>query len=323
MHDRVRRIGDRLCTDLKRAESSTGGFDQLKTRVALVMQSCLDELAATGCEGQTNQVPSNELWRVAQAELCQGSLQLHARMKPLGYPGDHRLLDRICRKDVGGTALGLAMDHFFQDQAAPQAVRNRCRSIARTIHSLTLSASKQTKIVSVGSGPAWDIRWGLEGLSENDRNQVNVTLVDLDPKALAFCEKQIGPLLPNGQLHLERANLKRLPGLRAVLEQLANADLIFCSGYFDYLSDVDATEMLRALWPCVGEDGQLLVFNFSEHNPSRPYMEWIGNWYLNHRSAESMLRIVDGAEFADAEVHVGVEPVGVNLYVRICREGWH
>ncbi len=318
LRERIREIAYQLVRQLD-AAASAGEADphEVQSKVFQALQSSLDRLADTHCHGPANQLPSSEFWNITRSWLEQGSLQLHARQKPLGYAGDYQLLDRICREDVQGRGLGLAMDLFFQQQSAPQAVRNRCRSIAGVIHDLVVERNDQRiKIASIGSGPAWDLRWALQELGDH-RRQVLAHLLDIDPGALAFCAQGLRGLIPEDQLQTRRVNLKRLPRLQQELAALAGAQLIYCAGFFDYLDDAQAIQMLQTLWSCLAPDGELLVFNFSDHNPSRAYMEWIGNWYLIERTADSLRGLAEQCNFSSDGLEIGVEPAGVNLYLRI------
>jgi hypothetical protein len=96
---------------------------------------------------------------------------------------------------------------------------------------------------------------------------------------------------------------------------LAGADLIFCTGLFDYLDDPTAAEMLSVLWQQLGAGGQLRVFNFSPVNPTRAYMEWLGNWYLTYRTDSQMQSLAAAAGIPPECCAIGAEPLGVNLFV--------
>ncbi len=187
LHALARQTGRELADRLRDLNSASCDPSTLTIQVAEGLRAALETLAETGCVGERNRLPSSEFWREAQAFLREGSLQLHAREKPLGYPGDHLLLDRICRHDLRGQGVGLAFDKFFQDQSAPRAVRNRGHETAATIRRIVRERpGRPVRITSVGSGPAWDIRWGLEGLMDAERQRVMVTLVDLDPAPATF-----------------------------------------------------------------------------------------------------------------------------------------
>ena len=123
---RVRQIASRLVEELQRAEELTGGWKDEPLGQALVdasLSQCLDQLAATGCWGEDNRLPSSELWRIAGTMLQRGWLQYHARIKPRGYAGDYLMLLRICRHWRCDDPLGRLFDGYFQRQAAPHAVR--------------------------------------------------------------------------------------------------------------------------------------------------------------------------------------------------------
>ena len=292
--------------------------------VQRAMQQALDALTATDYWGPDNRLASSEFWKIAGETLSPGVLQLHARQKPHGYAGDFEMLHMICSDVRHGSGLAWVYDDFFQQQAAPCAVRNRAALVAERLaddvqrRSSAAASSPSLRVVSVGSGPADDLA-RFAAAHPALATQVEVTLLDLDPRALQFAEDTIGRLFPPNAVQTRRVNLKRLPRLPE-MSLLQGADFIFCSGFFDYLNQDEAAAMLSALWQALATGGQLLVFNFSKDNPSRAYMEWIGNWYLTYRSREEFLAVAALAELPDGQFAVDVEPAGVNLYLRASKD---
>ena len=57
--------------------------------------------------------------------------------------------------------------------------------------------------------------------------------------------------------------------------------------------------------------------NFSESNPSRAYMELLGDWHLEHRSPEKLRELGRRAGYSDQAMRVGSEPLGVNLFLHL------
>jgi hypothetical protein len=286
------------------------------------MRGCLAGLAATGLVGETNRAPSRELWQIAGPWLETGWLQARARGKPRGYAGDAELIERIYTGQLCDHPLGRAFDRFFQSQAAPQAVRNRIRQGAEAVRAgLLAAAGREFRVVSVGSGPAAEIREALPALTPDQRASLRVTLLDLDPEALALAGRLLDAAgLPAAQRICLRENLSRLPRRKASsADPLRGADLILCSGLFDYLPDVDAAEMLNAFWGRFRAGGRMLVFNFSPANPTRAYMEWVGNWYLIYRDAEAMAEIAARAGLPAASVRIRQDPSGASLCWDIAR----
>ena len=109
--------------------------------------------------------------------------------------------------------------------------------------------------------------------------------------------------------------LFRLPKKPVFSASLAEADLLVCTGLFDYLDDTAAIQMLATFWERLAPGGKLVVFHFAPGNPTRAYMEWFGNWYLIYRTREELGRLAEAAGIpADCQT-VGAEPEGINVYV--------
>jgi len=324
----VREAASRLVDDLDRAERLTGSWSDEPLAVALVdaaLSSCLARLAQTRLWGEANRLPSGELWKIAGSRLEVGVLQHAARFKPRAYAGDFEMLARICGGYRCEHPLGRAFDAFFQAQAAPQAVRSRTEQTGAAIASDCLARpAGPYHVVSVGSGPALDVRRALGLLPEGRRSQLRVTLLDLDPDALDFARAQLAPLLPDGAdaaLRCTRANLFRLPQKANPGVAVRAADFLICTGFFDYLDEEPAAAMLRWFWERLAPGGSLLVGNFAPHNPSRAYMEWIGNWYLIYRTAEQIRELAARARISPGSVTIGCERLGVDLFLGARKPG--
>lgn len=291
-------------------------FEESLERIQSAQDDCLARLSETGLLGRDNQLPSGDFWKTAGWVVGHGPLQLRAREKPHGYAGDFEMLDQIADDRISEELLPGAFDRYFQNQAAPKAVRNRTRLIADRIVELARAANGSSdaaiKICSVGSGSAPDIRRAVEQLNSDQAQRLDIHLFDLDPKALAFAEEKLRSLNVRSQSH--RVNLFRLAKLPRLTELLSDSTLIFCSGLFDYLTHADAVAMLQAFWSQLVREGQLLAFNFAEHS-SRAYMEWFGNWYLEYRDVEAMHRMAVEVGWRDSDYDVHVEPENVNLFI--------
>lgn len=289
-----------------------------RNTVHAAMDRCLETLASTGVWGPDNRLPSSTLWQVTSELLAQGSLQLHARQKPYGYSGDHEMLYRICQDDRRGKGLAWAFDDYFQCQSAPCAVRNRARLIAdRIVEGVRGRSTDRLKLVSVGSGPAEDIWLAQRQLEPDECRRLEVHLLDMDPRALAFCEQRLTEDRYKrwGDVRTHRCNLKRLNRSSDAREVLHGADLIVCPGFFDYLEHEEVTMMLALFFGHLRSSGTLYAFNFAVGNPSRAYMEWIGNWYLVYRTTDELQAARDEAGIPDSSETIGCEAENVNLYI--------
>lgn len=315
----VRAAAKNLVDDLKRAEELTQHWSDKRLTEALVdiaLSECLRRLAKTGCWGEANRLPSSELWRIAGPLLELGVLQYCARFKPHGYAGDYEMLARICEQYCCDHPLGGAFDLYFQRQAAPQAVRSRTQHTAAALVAHCLGRSRTAyHVVSVGAGPAIGLRQAIAVLSEGHRRVMRVSLLDVDPNALDFAQQRLEPLLPRGALSCVRVNLFRLTQGPDSAASLGRPDFLVCPGLLDYLPDEPAAATMRLFWQNVSEGGLLLVGNFAPHNPTRAYMEWIGNWYLTYRTAEQMERLGLRAGIPPDQFAIGSERLGIDLFL--------
>lgn len=316
----VRSIATAFAAHLQQAEPWTGGWADEPLAEALVeaaISECLLRLAATGCRGPANRLPSNDLWKIAGPWLETGSLQFHARQKPHGYAGDHEMLTRICRQSCCDHALGRLFDRYFHRQAAPQAVRARTEQTAAALAAhVTRREEQPCHAVSVGSGPGLDLRQALTVLGRDRAARLRLTLLDVDPHALEVARANVDPLLaPGAPAACVHTNLSRLPQRSHAGKMLGTPDFLVCSGLFDYLDDAPAAAMLQLFWRQLAPGGLLLVGNFAMGNPTQTYMEWIGNWYLTYRTRQQMEQLAAQAEIPTAHFTIGCERTGADLFL--------
>jgi len=292
---------------------------EIDAACAAALDRCLARVKPLGLWGPDNRLPSSELWNRCGHFLARGWLQNQARTKPRGYAGDYEMLARIYEQRLTDDPLGRAFDRYFQNEAAPRAVRNRMRMMADWVVCAAEEATTPTQVAVVGSAFGLEVRDALLRMPEPKRRLLRFVLLDLDPAAIEFARSQLAPLLAGSQLTAESANLFRLSERPRLGEPLQNSHLIFCPGLFDYLDDAAAANMLRCLYARLAPGGRLAVFQFAPHNPTRAYMEWFGNWYLLYRDAQQFCRLVSSTEPSASAVQLGSEPIGIGLFASIQR----
>ena len=316
----VQEAGEELLDAFERAKRATAGWqagDLTDDLVESALDRCMARLAATNCWGEQNRILSSELWRIAGKYLKRGHLQVRARNKPRGYAGDFQMLSWIIEDDRSTDPLGRTLDRYFQIQAAPRAVRGRTEIVSAGLAShLSKRSTATLHVTSVGSGPAIDVARGLQSLGESWRERTHVTLFDIDPDALESARTRLATLIPPENCHLRRENIFRLAEQQTVdVEGLPAADLLICSGLFDYLPDQTAAPMLEWLWERIGAGGRMLVGNFAPHNPSRAYMEWIGNWYLIYRTTGQLAKLARRGGIPQTAFQIQADPTGIDLFI--------
>ncbi|MDX1945044.1 MAG: class I SAM-dependent methyltransferase [Pirellulaceae bacterium] len=288
--------------------------------VAAAIDESLGALRTTNLWGPANRLPSSALWSLVGPLLERSLLISRARHKPRGYAGDYEMLAWIHEQRRGDDPLGQLLDRYFQEQAAPVAVRNRMAMMAGWIREAALAAAGPLKIAMVGSAFGWEIKDALASLAESVRERITVTLLDLDPAALEFARRELAPLLPAERLLTAAENLFRLPDRPRAAARLDGIDWLFCPGLFDYLDDEQASAMLGLFWRGLAPRGRLCVFQFAPQNPTRASMEWLGNWYLLYRTAADLGQLAATAGIPQSAIATGAEPLGVDLYLTAGRD---
>lgn len=255
-----------------------------------------------------------ELTRLRQAfgvALSPDTLQGFSFSKPHGYSGDYEIIDRIYRRHVSSDPMLAKWDYYAHSQSGPIAVRNRKTYFVQLLCQLEESRSDNTcsPVLNVASGPCRDL---LEFFLSRGRSGVSLTFdcVDSDNQAIEFASTLCLP-------YLEKVSFIKTNALR--FHTARKYRLIWSAGLFDYLNDRPFKYLLTRLYTMLQEDGELVVGNFSTDNPTRPYMEIVGDWHLNHRSEAKLVHLARECGIPERDIRVGKEEEGVNLFLHIKR----
>jgi len=318
----VREAAQRLVREMKRAEAWTSGWSDRRLSGALVetaLRRCLATLASLQCWGRDNEMLSHELWRIAGKWLERGWLQSLTRDNSHQFD-DSELLTRLTDQTVSTDPLGRTFDEYFIKQSGSLAIRNRSELLASEIsRSYLRRQPAEFHILSFGSGPGGEVHHFLQQLSSARRGAVRLTLVDHSSQALQNARLRLHTHAQLANLVLEQENLFRMSEPSHPESVSLDTDFLICPGLFDYLSEAAAPQMLSYLYRRLAPRGRMLVGNFSPHNPTRAYWEWIGNWYLNYRDESSLQQIAAAAGIPESQTRVFADSFGVILYLDVTR----
>ena len=173
------------------------------------------------------------------------------------------------------------------------------------------------RVASVGSGPALDVVLACRRLSPELSKSLHVTLLDVDGEAMDLAAQRLSVEIDRSQMTIVQSNIFRLAERPSLAAHLQGCDLILCTGLFDYLPQATAASMLGGFWQRLAPGGAAFVFNFAPHNPTRAYMEWIGNWYLLYRNAAELAALAAAADISREFWMLGAEPLGIDLYLAL------
>lgn len=237
--------------------------------------------------------------------LNENTLIGHGFVKPYGYPGDFRLIDRIYGFEINEDVRFKNWDLFFQNQPGANAVRNRKDFFLE--YCKNLSARKENaKVLILGSGPASDVHEFLS--THSGGNNIKIDLIDFDQSAIDFSKEKNKKF--NGQITYNKINALRFNSYNLY-------DLIWSAGLFDYFKDKHFTFLIRKYINCLDEEGEMVISNFSTKNPTKRLMEVLSDWYLNLRTESDLFRIASDANIDKELVSVEKEPLGINLFLKI------
>jgi 2-polyprenyl-3-methyl-5-hydroxy-6-metoxy-1,4-benzoquinol methylase len=199
--------------------------------------------------------------------------------KPHGYAGDFRMVEWMydleedpC-EDATQPGLVNCLDHVFSTVHSVCSVWERRHRFAALLEQECRRNGGKLRILDVACGGARYIRDFLSRLE--DTSGVEVTLVDQDPAAIAYCRTQ--SLRPwASRLTTQSAPIKRLSDVLPA----GSYDVVLSAGLFDYLDAGQGKVLLSHLVALTAPGGVTAVANFHVQDPSRTVKEWLVDWPL-------------------------------------------
>ena len=233
------------------------------------------------------------------------SLMGHIRTKPYGYAGDFEIIERIYQNEILREDYRL-WDTYSLKHPATQAVRNR-KQYFKSLLRNKLGQNSTITLLDIASGPARDLFEVYQDLKYDEH--LSTTCVEMDANAIEYASSLTAPF--SDQITFINKNIFRF----STTEKF---DLVWSAGLFDYFEDKAFIRLLKGFGNWVNPGGEIVIGNFNdEHNPSRLFMELFGEWHLNHRSEEELIRLAVKAGYSPAQISVGREGENINLFLHI------
>lgn len=250
----------------------------------------------------------HRMW--VQPYFLAGPLHRWAIDKPYGYPGDFRMVEHLFEFQPGaGAPLGALLDRWGFETGPARAHRARREwALAYVRDAGARAGARPLRLLSFACGPERVLR----ALPPGER-AYDITLCDVDPRALDHAERHLRAVLGDAQaatlrsVPLSAYALIRDPAAARALaspaiEAAGGFDLVLVLGLLDYLRERPARRLLAALGPLVRPGGVLLLTNLHAENPWRSYMEDLLDWPAWHRTRADLERLV---------AHLGLETLGL------------
>lgn len=271
----------------------------------------LDELLAiTAYEYRKGRISRADIAKLNsgfEKDFLESTIHGRGYLKPNGYPGDYLFLDHIYTKHVSIDPKYGIWDEYVQQNGAPDAVRNRKEYFKHLIRNKAKSAPS-LQVLNIISGSGREL---AELYDDKTAKNIHTTCVEIDKEAIAFSKKL-------NKTHLEQITYVNSNIFRYQTKE--KYDFIWSAGLFDYLNDKAFVKLLQQFKKLQKKGGEIVIGNYNEaHNPSRDYMEILGDWHLIHRTEDELLQLARDAGYSEHEIYVSRMPDNVILYLHIYR----
>ncbi len=231
--------------------------------------------------------------------------------KPAGYPGDYKIMNYGYEQKPEGDSVAQKFLHLL-GMSASRAILTRMEMVASLVADYALArrtgAGDEFTITSVGCGPARELEDILAGTPQDVRWRIN--LVDQEPAALDFAFERISVMHDRDRLSATGLNISFREMLRPSADNAAfiGNDVIYSSGFVDYLNPLLAQRFVKRLYDFVKPGGQVIIGNVNNLETGMLWpLEYITDWSLYFRNEEEMH--VMAREIPGAKVSVVSDPM--------------
>ena len=234
--------------------------------------------------------------------------------KPRGYAGDYMTIELIYQNRPGGSQrVGPLLDHWFLENSAAKAVRNRRGLFAREIRRTCEAAhDRPARVCALACGPAeevFDVLTAPEGAP-----RIEATLVDIDAQALDFVRSKAATLGFDAKLRFVEGSVIYLAAGRQHIDDLPPQDLIYSIGLIDYFNDKWVVKLLDYIHRLLRPGGRVILGNFHPANPNKVFMDYVLDWKLIHRDEDDMHRLFGASRFGRSCTDIWFEDERINLF---------
>lgn len=223
--------------------------------------------------------------------------------KPMGYPGDYRIMNYIYDGEPIGDSIRASFLHLLSLVGA-EPVKTRMVRLAELIYEATAKRpqGELLDILSVGSGPARETALILDAQPER---RWRFTLIDQEGEALEdamsrFTRARHGATATCRALHV---SFKEMLDPSPLMSQFSDKSVIYSSGLVDYLNPLLAQRFVNRLYQFLRPGGSIIIGNVNDKRTGMLWpSEYLVDWTLFFRSREEMEAMAAGIENARVRI---------------------
>ena len=235
--------------------------------------------------------------------------------KPRGYAGDFETINMIYEnRPTGDGRIGPLVDRWILGEPHCSATRQRRGTVSAHIARLLAASPPEANLLvtSLAVGPGREF---FDALELDRRGQVHITGVDIDPDSLNFVAERASAVGVLPRIRLVQGNIIRMATGKAPIE-LPPQHLVYSIGLMDYLQEPVVVKCLDWMFDILEPGGEAIIGNFDSRNPTKAFMDYIGEWVLIHRTPEDLRRIFAQSKFGERLVEVTADTTDIQLFAR-------
>ena len=239
-----------------------------------------------------------------------------ARTWPLGYPGDHEMLEKIYNGiPISEEGIGLYIDTYFLCKTLAKGVRERKRVLSQLVQSEIENRPINTRIMNIGCGSSREI---FDIGSSINQYQPKFTFLDFDEKATIYSKQLLeNTSIDTSDFVFKKFNALKLSNAEYTQKIFGNQDIIYSAGLFDYLKTDVLSKIIASLYANLNNDGIVIApFKDVENYNTFDY-HWNCDWtYFYQRSIEEVKNILTDAIPSSASLEIkGTGVPAINFFI--------
>lgn len=314
----ARQAGDQAVRELaaRTYDTITARFAELRERASDAAMQCFADPKMLRAAKQYTETTLTPL--LLSAPMVQRSYT-----KPLGYPGDYRVMQYYYGDSFeGDSAFAKVVHKLFVRHPLSAGVCTRKDYVLDWMlqqHDRAIQTNGgDFNVTSLGCGPAREV---AEFFSTRSAwpGRVVFRLFDQEKETLevAYNGARRGLANSSGQASLECFNLSfgQLLKNTAPLHNGGRQHFVYATGLFDYLREPTAQALVGTLYDTLAPGGVLLIGNAIGPNRHLFEPEFILDWTLIYRTKEEMRRLAARLP-GSAQIEVDEEPGGAYWFLR-------
>ena len=237
--------------------------------------------------------------------LVGGESWARSYYKPQGYPGDYKIMNFM----YDGTPLGANMHAKLLHMlgvVAGRPIVSRMHRLAELIVELgeqCAPVDRPVEIMSIGAGPARELE-RVAALSSAERRW-RAVLIDQEPEAIEYAVANVRRRGLDQKIETRPLNLtfREMLSPSSLSREFAAKDIIYSSGFVDYLNPMLAMRFVKRLYDYLRPGGSIIIGNVNDLETGTLWpMEYILDWTLFFRNEDEMRAMASMATGAEVRI---------------------